>query len=295
LIWERTEGNPFFTEEFTRSLFDDGVLVEREGTIEIARPCRGPGAAHGTELLRPASIASARTPSVAQVASVLGRQFDRRHLARLLESEQIDLDHHLAELERRGVIHRKNVLSADEYRFGESLTQEVAYEGMLLRERRTLHEQVGRLLEQLPGDAIPERAALMASHFARSDNHLKAIDALIHAGREAEQRASWRARRAFIAAWTASLHCWTMAPPLRPDHAQGADAAVSYGESTSLRRQRPIGLRGHLSAAAHWRSRSTMATAGFAADSSACISAACAGPAEACAGRGGLPLAQRPA
>ena len=53
----------------------------------------------------------------------------------------------MTELERRGVIHRKNVLSTDEYRFGESLTQEVAYEGLLLRERRELHEQVGRLLE----------------------------------------------------------------------------------------------------------------------------------------------------
>ena len=39
----------------------------------------------------------------------------------------------LAELERRGLVHRKTALSSDEFRFGESLTQEVAYEGLLLR------------------------------------------------------------------------------------------------------------------------------------------------------------------
>jgi class 3 adenylate cyclase/tetratricopeptide (TPR) repeat protein len=199
VIWQRTEGNPFFTEEIIRSLVDDGLLVEHDGVIELTRPLHEVGVPHTVQELLEARLdrLGSSTKRVAQVAAVLGRQFDRRQLARLLASESTDLDHQLAELERRGVIHRKNVVSTDEYRFGESLTQEVAYEGLLLRERRELHERAGHLLEELPADAVPERAALMASHFARSDNHVKAIESLMQAAREAERRPSWQVAESF--------------------------------------------------------------------------------------------------
>lgn len=238
LIWKRTEGNPFFTEEVTRALLDDSVIVERDGTIELARPLNEVPVPHTVQELLEARLdrLGSQTKRVAQVAAVFGRQFDRRHLARLLNGEGSALDHHLAELERRGVIHRKNVLSADEYRFGESLTQEVAYEGLLLRERRSLHEQVGRLLEQLPADAVPERAALMASHFARSDNHARAIDALIQAGRDAEQRASWSVAESFY------RQAWERVAPLlrKPGEVDEAtkrlamNASLSYGRVNRL-------------------------------------------------------------
>ena len=66
----------------------------------------------------------------------------------------------LAVLEERGIIHRKSLLTGDEFRFGESLTQEVAYEGLLLRQRRELHDRIGQLLESMPGET--ERRALGA-------------------------------------------------------------------------------------------------------------------------------------
>src|SRR5207245_376385 len=94
---------------------------------------------------------------VVQVAAVIGRQFHRDQLARVLDGEGIDLERELAELESRGIFHRKSLLASDEYRFGESLTQEVAYEGLLLKQRRQLHERVALVLESEPGEAGPER------------------------------------------------------------------------------------------------------------------------------------------
>src|SRR5205085_10873668 len=124
---------------------------------------------------------------VVQVAAVLGRQFHRAQLVELLASESIDVAVELGALEERGIIHRKNLLAGDEFRFGESLTQEVAYEGLLLRQRRELHDRIGQLLEALPGEVNAERSALLAHHYTRSENREKAIGALARAARDAER------------------------------------------------------------------------------------------------------------
>src|SRR4029453_12934126 len=129
---------------------------------------------------------------VVQVAAVLGRQFRSRQLAALLAADGIDVEHELAELERRGLVHRKSALSSDEFRFGESLTQKVAYEGLLLKQRRQLHERIGALLEAEPAERGLEQAALLAHHFSRSDNHAKAVEALLGAAHEAGQAPSYR-------------------------------------------------------------------------------------------------------
>jgi tetratricopeptide (TPR) repeat protein len=139
---------------------------------------------------------------VAQVAAVFGRQFRRDDLTRLLESEEIDVGVELEELERRGIIHRKDALSLDEFRFGESLTQEVAYESLLLRERRTLHERIAFLLDERLGES-GEGAALVAHHFARSDNRAKAVETMLRAAEHAEKLPSYPAALGFYRdAWT---------------------------------------------------------------------------------------------
>src|SRR5207245_708101 len=121
-----------------------------------------------------------------------GRRPQRDQLARVLDGGGIDLERELAELESRGIFHRKSLLASDEYRFGESLTQEVAYEGLLLKQRRQLHERVALVLEAEPGEAGPERSALLAHHYARSDNRAKALAALLRAAEDAEDLPSYR-------------------------------------------------------------------------------------------------------
>ncbi len=193
-ILAKAEGSPFFVEEITRSLNEEGFLAADDGTVRLTRPV--------DEILIPGTVREViaarldRLPAaakrVAQMAAVLGRQFDRQQLVQLLADDQVDVEHELAELRRRGVIHRKSLFSDDEYRFGESLTQEVAYESLLHRQRRQLHGRVAMLLEAGGGDPSLARPALLAHHFARSDDRARAVETLLHAGAEAEQLPSYR-------------------------------------------------------------------------------------------------------
>jgi len=84
------------------------------------------------------------------------------------------------------------VLSDDEYRFGESLTQEVAYDGLLHKQRRQMHERIGLLLEAADSPRTAERFAMLAHHFLRSDNRRKAIETLLEAARLTEALPSYR-------------------------------------------------------------------------------------------------------
>ncbi len=194
-ILEKAEGSPFFAEEITRALLEDGYLTVADGVVSLTRPVEEvliPGTVREVIAARLDRLGS-QPKRVVQVASVLGRQFHREQLARLLEGEGIDVPAVLASLESRGILHRKNLLSDDEYRFGESLTQEVAYDGLLMKQRRQIHERIGILLEAERGEGSTERLALIAHHFVRSDNRRKAIETLLAAARGAEHLPSYLA------------------------------------------------------------------------------------------------------
>jgi class 3 adenylate cyclase len=194
LLIAKAEGSPFCAEEIARSLVEEGHLVSDNGAPRLTRPLeevRIPATVHEVvaarlDRLRP------QAKRVLQVAAVLGRQFRRDQLAALLAAEGLDVDRALAELEQRGIVHRKHQLAGDEYRFGESVTQEVAYEGLLLKQRRQLHERIGALLEAEPGTMTAERAALLAHHLARGDDRARAFGALLQAAEHAERLPSYR-------------------------------------------------------------------------------------------------------
>ena len=198
-IIARAEGSPFFAEEMARSLVEEGDLARDDGEARLTRPVeeiRIPGTVQEVIAARLDRLGG-NAKRVVQVASVLGRQFHRDPLVRLLSPEGIEVERELDEVERRGILHRKTILSNDEYRFGESLTQEVAYQSLLLKERRQIHDRIGSLIESSPGPATSERSALLAHHYSLSDNREKAIEALLAAAREAEQLPSQRAAVSF--------------------------------------------------------------------------------------------------
>ncbi len=212
-ILVKAEGNPFVAEEITRTLLEQGVVLRGDGQVRLTRAVadvRIPDTVHeliGARLDR----LGAHGKRVVQVAAALGRQFQRAQLEQLLADDGVDVGVELERLETRGIIHRKNLLSHDEFRFGESLTQEVAYEALLLKDRRQLHERIGRLLEAVTGDNTAERSALIAHHYALSDDRDKALAALLQAARDAERLPSYPSAMRFY------RQAWQLGDTLVPD------------------------------------------------------------------------------
>src|SRR5262249_11010054 len=77
-----------------------------------------------------------------------------------------------------------------EYIFKHALTQEVAYNSVLIERRKTLHEQTAQAIEQLYHDRLEEHYSELAHHYSRSGNTEKAVEYLQLAGEQAVQRSA---------------------------------------------------------------------------------------------------------
>ncbi|MBI3799272.1 MAG: hypothetical protein HY268_20195, partial [Deltaproteobacteria bacterium] len=77
-----------------------------------------------------------------------------------------------------------------EYTFKHALTQEVAYNSLLLERRKVLHEHVGQVIEDVYREQLDEHYSELAHHYTRSGNSEKAIEYLSLLGQQAAQRSA---------------------------------------------------------------------------------------------------------
>src|SRR5262249_56082073 len=105
-----------------------------------------------------------------KVASVVGRVFRTPTLDAIypeLGGPDVIGDH-LTTLGAADLVHPE-IEAQQSYIFKHAVTQEVAYESMPFSFRSTLHERVGRHIEQTDADAIERNLDLLAHHYWHSD------------------------------------------------------------------------------------------------------------------------------
>ena len=70
--------------------------------------------------------------------------------------------------------------------FKHALTQDVAYASLLVQRRRELHGLVGRAIEELYADRLPEHYEMLAHHFSQAEDWQRALDYLLKAAEKAD-------------------------------------------------------------------------------------------------------------
>ena len=152
-IGRRSDGNPFFVEEIVKSIQEGATIV--------------PETIQGVITARIDRLADAPKRAL-QVASVIGREFSRRLLDRISDSEA-ESESSLRELLRLELIYQKGVDPEVTYLFRHALTHEVAYGSLLLSQRKQLHGAIGAAIEALHPDRTAEHADVLAHHFGRAE------------------------------------------------------------------------------------------------------------------------------
>ncbi|MBO9539124.1 AAA family ATPase [bacterium] len=190
LIWERAEGNPFFSEELSLALCESQQLVVEAG---VCRQCEAGGSGHlelpGTIEGTITSRLDRLTPqeqSVLKVASVIGRSFNLAMLLALcsLSITREQLLDALEQLQLRGLISLEASAPEPGYYFRHAITWEVVYQQMLPSQQQALHQASAEWYEG-QGNTAPD--ALLAHHWNLAGHPDKAITYLVKAGEAASQ------------------------------------------------------------------------------------------------------------
>ena len=192
LILNKAEGNPFFVEEVIRTLIDSEYIVQENNHWRATREIVNvtiPDTLTGVLSARIDRLPES-TKHVAQTAAVLGRIFAYRTLiatcAAAPPPEQIEeVEPHLSVLTYEELVRERVRAPELEYIFKHALTQEAAYEALLIRRRKELHRRAGEVLEQLYPEQRGELTSVLAYHFQLGEEWQRAADYAMGAGGQA--------------------------------------------------------------------------------------------------------------
>jgi len=192
-VARRTDGVPLFVEELTKAMLEAQAIADREA------PSLRPAAA-AVALEVPATLRDSLTARldrlgeakmVAQVASVLGREFDYAVLHAICGLPQAELEERLAALNRAEIIHQRGIPPRSHYVFKHALIQESAYDTLLKSSRVQYHRLAANAYVQQFGDVSQAHPELVAHHFSRALMPAQAIDYWQRAGDVAVLRSGY--------------------------------------------------------------------------------------------------------
>lgn len=187
-VVRRADGVPLFAEELTHLMLD-GEGNRAPGPIDAGYIPATLLDSLGARLDR---LGAGK--SVAQLASVLGRQFTHRLLQAVSPLSEADLQAGLAQLADAELIYVRGTAPEATYQFKHALIQDAAHAGLLKADRRTLHAAVALTLTTQFADLAEARPEVLARHWTEAGEADNAITAWTRAAEAAE------ARHAFVEA-----------------------------------------------------------------------------------------------
>lgn len=174
LIWEKAAGHPFYSEELLYALRDTGlVMVEngacRLGTEQALETLSLPDTLQGIVTSRIDRLPPSEKLAL-KVASVIGREFLVRALEAIypIETDKPNLNHYLSTLRQLSFTTLLRMEPDLAYLFKHAVTHEVAYGLMLFSQRRQLHHELARWLEQTYAHDLAPYYPLLAYHYLRA-------------------------------------------------------------------------------------------------------------------------------
>jgi class 3 adenylate cyclase/tetratricopeptide (TPR) repeat protein len=183
-VQEKVGTNPFYLEEMINSLIESGILQLHKGTWQLTGPIGEndiPSTIHAVISGRIDRLDEA-AKHLLQEASVIGRTVPYEILKKITRNADT-LDQFLERLEDLDLL-RRSSQSEHEYVFKHILIQEVVYNGLLKKDRQTMHRRIGLMIEQVYCDRLPEFYETLAFHFRHSDLSDKAVEYLRESGRK---------------------------------------------------------------------------------------------------------------
>jgi predicted ATPase len=190
-IVAKTDGNPLFVEELTKTVLEAGILVEDAEGYRLDGPLPPlaiPATLQDSLMSRLDRLAPVR--EIGQIGAAIGRDFSYSLLRAVTGRDEIALTHALAQLEQAELVFRRGEPPEAVYSFKHALVRDAAYESLLKSRRQQLHGQIARALEERFADIVASQPEIAAHHFTEAGLVERAVDYWLKAGQHAARRSA---------------------------------------------------------------------------------------------------------
>jgi class 3 adenylate cyclase/tetratricopeptide (TPR) repeat protein len=192
LILEKTEGVPFFIEEFVKSLKELKIIERKESTYRLSKDVHQltiPSTIQDVIMARVDSLPEG-AKEVLQTGSVIEREFSHALIRRITGFPEQELLSTLSVLRDSELLYERGIYPQSNYIFKHALTREVVYDSILAKRKKRLHEEIGNAVEEFYKDNIGEYYEVLSEHYFLGGDFSKAAEYSRLAGRKAEKAAS---------------------------------------------------------------------------------------------------------
>ena len=149
LILEKTEGIPFFLEEFLKSLKDLQIIQRQDTVYALTKDLKDviiPSTIQDVIMARVDALPEG-AKEVLQTGSVIEREFPYELIRMVTKLSERDLLTHLSALKDAELLYERGVYPNSTYIFKHALTREVVYDSILTKRRKEIHAAVAEAME----------------------------------------------------------------------------------------------------------------------------------------------------
>jgi class 3 adenylate cyclase/predicted ATPase len=188
-IVTKTDGVPLYVEELTKMLMESDLLREGADRYVLTGPLLSvpiPDTLQDSLMARLDQMQAAK--EVAQIGSVLGREFTYEMLRAVMPQDAETVQSGLAQLVAGELLYHRGRPPRSTYIFKHALIQDTAYASLLRSTRQQVHRQLAQLLKASFPETVETQPELVAYHYAEADDGEQAIAYWQRAGQRALQR-----------------------------------------------------------------------------------------------------------
>jgi predicted ATPase len=176
-VLTKTAGTPFFMEEVVQTLVDEHLLHGERGHYHLSQTItdiRIPPTVHGVLAARIDRLAP-EEKLLLQHLSVIGRTLPLELVRRVIAQPEEELYRLLSSLQQKAFLYEQSASPDIIYLFTHALTQEVAYNSVLIERRKALHVQTAQAIEQLFHNQLEDYYSVLAHHYNNGGHTGKAM------------------------------------------------------------------------------------------------------------------------
>jgi class 3 adenylate cyclase/tetratricopeptide (TPR) repeat protein len=194
LTLSKTEGIPFFIEEFIKSLKELKIIEKQNGAYKLTTDIKivtMPSTIQDVIMARVDHLPEG-SRELLRTGAVIEREFSHELIGKVTGLPEQDLLSRLSTLKDSELIYERGIYPNNTYIFKHALTREVVYDSILTKKRKEFHQKIANTIEDIYREEVCYHYGVLAGHCIAGENFEKGAEYARLEARRYQKAASYK-------------------------------------------------------------------------------------------------------